>query len=207
MVVAKVLPVNAQPIRQFVELSEALEREAGSAYLLSLDLRLIYVNEGWRRFARENGAPELATSFDSTTPVTDVCGEPLREFYRAGFSRVRARRESWSHVYECSSISRYRKLGMRVDMTPGRDGFVVVHSTVVVGALERAGLDTENFTAHINSSGFIVQCSNCRRARRGSGDTWDWLPQLVKTPPDNVSHGLCPSCDALYYGVQPQSTG
>jgi hypothetical protein len=198
----------AGSVTQFTELSAALEREAGSAYLLSLDLRIICVNDGWRRFARENGAPELATSFDSSTPVTDVCDEPLRTFYRAGFARVQARGEPWSLLYECSSPSRYRKFSMRADMTPHRDGFVVVHSLVAEAPLERASLDTANFAAYSNLSGLIVQCSNCRRARRGSdGDTWDWLPQLVTTPPDNVSHGLCSSCDALYYWVLPPATG
>src|SRR6478609_11829737 len=108
-------------IAHFTELSAALELETGSAYLLSLELRLVYVNEGWRRFARDNGAPQLATSPDLITPVTDVCGEPLRSFYHAGFSRIRAEGEPWSLLYECSSASQYRKLRMRADMTPERD--------------------------------------------------------------------------------------
>ena len=147
-------------------------------------------------------------NFDSTTPVTDVCDQPLRAFYRAGFSRVRTGGKPWSQLYECSSTVRYRKLSMRADMTPQRDGFVVVHSTVVDAPLERTSLRTANFAAHTSDNGFIVQCSNCRRARRGSGgDTWDWLPQLVITPPANVSHGLCPSCDVLYYSVPTPAAG
>jgi hypothetical protein len=197
-----------EPIRQLGELCHALELEAGSAYLLSLDLRIIYVNEGWRRFARENGAPELATNFDSVTPVTDVCGEPLRSFYREGLARVRMSGQSWSHLYECSSTLRYRKLSVRVDMTAQRDAFVVIHSTVAEAALERESTETSSFAAYTSSNGVMVQCSNCRRARRcTSGDIWDWLPQLVTTPPKNLSHGLCPSCDALYYRVLPSLKG
>lgn len=193
-------PAQVQPLPQLLELRAALELEDGSAYLLSLDLRIVYVNEGWRRFARENGAPELAAGFDSSAPITDVCGEPLGAWYRARFSRVRTSGQPWSLLYECSSTLRYRELSMRVDMTPQRDGFVVVHSTVADAPLRRGSLSTASFAAHTSSNGLIIQCSNCRRARRATdGDTWDWIPQLVAQPPPNVSHGLCPSCDALYY--------
>ncbi|MDF3071218.1 MAG: hypothetical protein K0R38_6819, partial [Polyangiaceae bacterium] len=116
---------------------------------------------------------------------------------------VRERQEPWSQVYECSSLRQYRKLIMRVDMTPRRDGFVVVHSAVKEAPIERATVDTTDFAAYTSSSGLIVQCSNCRRTRReGGGETWDWVPQLVAAPRRNLSHGLCPSCDVLYYGVR-----
>lgn len=52
---SNVVIVNAKPMSQFSELSEALELEAGSGDLLSLDLRIIYVNDGWRR-SRERTA-------------------------------------------------------------------------------------------------------------------------------------------------------
>lgn len=190
-------------MQQLSELCAALERESGSAYLLSLELQLVHVNEGWRRFARANGAPELAAGFDSSRPVTDVCGEPLRTLYRAGFQRVQTTGAAWSQLYECSSISRYRRLNMRVDMTPQRDGFVVVHSLVVDAPLERESVHTDNMNDYTSSSGVIVQCANCRRVRRTHGDAWDWLPELLTTRPPNVSHGICASCDVLYYSVEP----
>ena len=34
-------------------------------------------------------------------------------------------------------------------------------------------------------------CMHCRRTRRTEeGDIWDWVPEFLAKPPDNVSHGL-----------------
>ena len=177
----------------------ALERETGSAYLLGLDLRIRYVNESWRRFARENGAPRLARSFAELGPVCDTASEPLRTFYRAGFARVLAHREPWHHVYQCSSASLFRKLSMRIDLTPQRDGFLVVNSTVVEFPIERALASPVDFDAYVNRHGTIVQCSNCRRVRRGNTDGWDWIPSTLSVLPPNTTFGLCQFCEASYY--------
>ena len=65
----------------------ALEAEQGSAYVLNPDLCLEYVNEGWRRFARENGAPGLDCGSAARLPITHYFRPPLRVLFSAKFRR------------------------------------------------------------------------------------------------------------------------
>lgn len=179
-------------------LSAALEREPGSAYLLSLDLRLLYVNEGWQRFARENGAPQLATNFRALGSLSHLPSEPLGAFYRSAFSRVLTRAEPWRHTYDCSSAELHRNFSMQVDLTPARDAFVVVNSNVIESPWPST--PQEGIQSHVSGRAIIVQCANCRRLRgKGEIQTWNWVPQLVNINPVDLSHGLCPMCDLLHY--------
>ncbi len=182
-------------------LEVALEREPGSAYLLSPALCLTYVNEGWRRFARENGGPELATPLDCRQSVLDVVAAPLQSFYRAAFARVLAGGEAWTHTYECSSAEVFRKFNMRVESNPHGEGLVVIHSLVVETPFDRVDGDPPIVGDYTNLQGLIVQCANCRRVKRSYvPERWDCVPSFVVHASEYaVTHGLCPGCDALYY--------
>lgn len=183
------------------ELLAALERETQSAYLLSLGLSIIAVNDGWRRFARANGAPALAQGAEGQ-PLLEVVAEPLRSFYERSFARVRQEGKPWYHEYECSSPSVYRRLAMRVDLTAPGDAFVVVHSSLVEVPMAREAAPEARLDDYVNSRGVVIQCANCRRVRRRAPEElWDWLPWLVTTRPSNLSHGLCRTCATLYYSV------
>ncbi|MDQ3034620.1 MAG: hypothetical protein M3Y87_19580 [Myxococcota bacterium] len=50
-------------------------------------------------------------------------------------------------------------------------------------------------------NGMLVQCSHCRRVRRGdpSVTAWDWVPEYVARPQPRTSHGLCAVCLDFYY--------
>src|SRR4051812_15187790 len=87
---------------QHEPLIQALEREQGSACLLSTDLSILYVNGAWRAFAAQNGVPELARATCLGGRITDFISEPLREFFRIGFQRVLQQKRVWTHMYECS---------------------------------------------------------------------------------------------------------
>jgi hypothetical protein len=55
-----------------------------------------------------------------------------------------------------------------------------------------------------DADGMIVQCANCRRARRFAATTdrpatWDWVPEWVAHVPRATSHGLCLSCFQFHY--------
>jgi hypothetical protein len=179
----------------------ALEAEYGSAYLLGRDLSVQYVNQAWRRFARENGAPELGGRWNSAEPITRYFDEPLRELLAARFTRVLTRNEPWSYQYDCSSPEVYRKLNMRVAPTAPCDGLIVVHSRVVdvaPGATESA---LDNLARiYTDARGLIVQCSGCQRVCHPAESSWDWAPGLVTDEQENVSHGICPTCEFQYYG-------
>jgi hypothetical protein len=179
----------------------ALEAEHGSAYLLGLDLSLQYVNEGWRRFARENGAPELAIDFHVGRPATLFFDPALREFFGTRLRRALERNEPWSHIYECCSPIVYRKFSMRATPTMQRDGLIVVHSLVVEAKLgESAQVREDMVRAYTDTRGLIVQCSACGRVHNPTAASWNWAPGLVGPEREDVSHGICPTCDFQYYG-------
>jgi len=187
--------------RPLERLHAALETEKGSAYLLAPDLSIRYVNEGWRRFARENGAPELASTWDQIGAISSYVVPQLRESFETTYLRVLAKRVACSHVYECSSDRVYRKFEVKVQCAPGWHGLAVVHSLVTEATFSRTetGYD-ERIVAFTDKRGLIVSCSACGRLRRGDDSSWEWVPCLVTSEMTNVSHGICAVCDLHYYG-------
>jgi hypothetical protein len=171
--------------------------------LLGLDLSIQYVNEAWRRFARQNGAPELGSNWHSAEPITCFFDRPMRELLGARLSRVLRRSEPWSYSYECSSPEVFRKFNMRVTLAAPRDGLIVVHSRVVEvapGATHETLGDLIH--AYTDGRGLVVQCSGCDRVHHPSESSWDWAPELVTGDRENVSHGICPTCEFQYYGPE-----
>lgn len=194
-------PLRTNPLGR---LHAALEAEPGSAYLLAPDLSIRYVNEGWRRFARENGAPDLATSWSWSAPVSCYVAPALRERFEAKYLRVLARKVPWSHVYECSSEGVYRKFNVTVHCAPGWHGLAVVHSLTEEAPLSanRTHLD-DRVAVFTDARGLVVVCSSCGRLRRGDGTRWDWAPGWVTPSMVNVSHGICALCELQFYDDLP----
>jgi len=179
----------------------ALEAEQGSAYLLGLDLSIQYVNEAWRRFARENGAPDPSCGWDTQQPITTHFQSPHRESFALKFQRGLERNEAWSHTYECSSTEIYRKFNMHVRPGAERDGLIVVHSLLVEIPLLRNGSEFESLAAqYTDTRGLIVQCSFCGRVREPATSSWHWAPGLLGAQCQNVSHGICSTCNFQHYG-------
>jgi hypothetical protein len=183
-------------------LTEWLEDDRSVVYVLDADLRLAYCNKAWDEFARRNGGAHLLRIKQVGYSVMDAIPEPLKTFYRSAFERSLAEHRSWEHLYECSSPDVYREFHMRVLPLQAPPRLVIVNSRVVEKAHERirrAPLKTVYRTA----GGTISMCMHCRRTRRSDEpDVWDWVPEFLAKMPDNVSHGLCPTCFCYYY---PQS--
>jgi hypothetical protein len=58
----------------------------------------------------------------------------------------------------------------------------------------------ESISNYLHASGFIHQCSNCRRSQHAlNEDEWHWVPGFVKNMPKNVSHTICPTCYDYYW--------
>ena len=179
----------------------ALEAEHGSAYLLRTDLSVQYVNEGFKRFARENGAPGLERGWESNFPITAYFQPPLGDLFKAKLFRVLDRGVAWNHSYECSSRGIYRKFNMHVQATAEGDGLIVVHSLSVEAAFADVPAETEALASlYTDARGLIVQCCSCGRVLQPTCETWHWAPGLVGAGRRNVSHGICSTCDVQYYG-------
>lgn len=166
-----------------------------SAYRLSGDFRLLEVNAGFHRFARENGGASSIERWQYQSVLAAISG-PLREFFEASFARVRELGTLWQHSYECSSSERFRTFQMTV--YPLASEFVVVHSLGIDSAHARPSYPS-NADAYVRD-GLIRMCSHCRRVHNLTGRRrWDWVPSYLQSTPVAVSHGLCESCAAFYW--------
>jgi hypothetical protein len=187
---------------------DTFEDDQAVVYLLDNDLRLAYCNKAWDEFAEHNGGVHLRRIEQVGHRVLDSTPEPLKAFYRSVFERALAEQKPWEHSYECSSPDCYREFHMQVLPLQAPPRLVVVNSLVVEKAHER--IIRPPLTAlYRTTGGVITMCMHCRRTRRSEeSEIWDWVPEFLVAPPDNVSHGLCSTCFHYYYPeVSPHGPG
>lgn len=189
--------------RQAIPLWSALEHDPAVIYVLDNDLRIIYCNAAWDRFAKNNGGSASVYRRNQLgSCVLDAIPRPLKPFFRDAYSKVLATGEAWAHEYECSSPTEFRRFQMNVQPAAQGGGLLVVnslHEERPIAAAELAGLPAVAKT-YANPHGLITMCSHCRRTARADGsDVWDWVPDYLNRMPKSISHGLCAVCMALYY--------
>lgn len=181
---------------------EQLDASPSVAYVLNGSLRIIYCNAAWDRFAEKNGGGPSRRERVIGTDVTSIIAGPLRSYYADAFHRVIKNQSPWEHDYECSSAQARRFFHMRVLPLPKRH-LLVEHSIIVERPHDPHRLRMPPIeTMYTDSQGAILMCAHCRRTRRNSnlaGD-WDWVPDFVENPPQQVSQGLCENCQAYYFG-------
>jgi hypothetical protein len=183
---------------EFLSLLEGLAASEDAVYALSRDLKLVHTNDGWHRFARDNGGGEVLSHWSSGASIMDAIPSVLRGFYTTAFQRAFATGERWEHNYECSSAEIYRQYRMVVYPFEGQ--FLVVVNALIIETphtREASSLDQSAYKV----DGIIGMCSHCRRVRNPNNKLrWDWVPDFVRAPPPNLSHGLCEPCVFFYYG-------
>lgn len=181
---------------------ENLEADASIIYLLDSELRIIYCNKAWDRFAFLNGGTKLNRRAILGTRVLDVVAGPLEVFYETAFAQAKAKGQPWEHDYECSSPSAYRLFHMRV--LPLADSYLLVENSLRFErphGSERPVMPADS-ALYVSKDGILTMCAHCRRSRRigtTSAPVWDWVPAYLVEPPGPVSHGLCRNCHAYFY--------
>lgn len=186
----------APDFRPFLEGQDLDDLEASDNTVVGLrdDLTIGYVNGAWARFAEEAGA-EPATPLGH---VLEAFAEPLRPFYRELFQRVRREGEPEVHTYECSSPERFRQFQLRV-IPLAHGGLLLIHHRASDRPHDRLPHPADP-SVYRDEHGLLTQCAHCRMVRRvDNPSTWDWVPELVQTQAEHVSHGLCPVCFRHYY--------
>ena len=182
---------------------ETLENDPNSIFGLATDLTLNYLNPGWFNFARDNdGEPAISARFILGSYIGDAMAGPARGYYLEIFQGILATGKVWHHDYECSSPEKYRIYHQSVYPLYKKNGLIIVNSLVKeqphdARTRKPRSPVKENY---LQETGFITQCSNCRRVQRASRqDVWDWVPAWIKKMPENTSHTFCPICYEYYY--------
>ena len=175
---------------------ETLESSDAVIYATDPELRLIYANPAWDKFAMTNAAPQLARAQLARNPLLDsICG-PLRDFYADRFAEAVRTAKPVEHAFECSSAQRFRMFQMRI-LPLRNQGVLVINTLTIEEPMSRTGVPASQ--EYFDSNRLISMCSHCRRTQHPDSGGWDWVPSFVEDQPDQVSHGLCPVCLEYHY--------
>lgn len=185
----------------FREIPQAiLDADPTVCFALDAQLRLVYCNPAWDRFALENGGSQLVSEQVIGRSILQGTSTDLTDFYRTLFTKALITQRPISHDFHCSSPEQERL--MRMDVKPLRTSPMVLVGCSVRVENPHHGSAPPIERLYRDGSGFLTMCSNCRRSRRVGikPDTWDWIPAFVEKMPDLVTHGLCTLCLEYYYG-------
>ncbi|NSW45150.1 MAG: hypothetical protein HPY79_04990 [Bacteroidales bacterium] len=175
-----------------------LEESAHSVYAISNNFELIYFNQAWFNFAKQNnGEPIISSKYKIGTNIFDGMTEIVSKYYFEKYQYILHTKKVWHHDYQCSSSNIYREYHQSVYPLKNNKGLVIINSLKV----EKKIHDTYNTDySYTQEDGFVVQCCNCRKTQRNSDkQIWDWVPAFVEKMPQNVSHSICPICFDYYY--------
>lgn len=180
-----------------------LENSKHSICGLSKDLNLTYFNPRWFQFLMENSIDKSDfNKFPVGTPIIEALSGDIKDFYIQNYKKVLATGEIWHHDYECSSSTEFRQFHQSVYPLKNGEGLIVIHSLKVNLPMDQTNRKPHAAIAknYLQSTGFITQCSNCRKFQRlDNQEIWDWIPEWVESMPENVSHSICPTCYDYYW--------
>jgi hypothetical protein len=183
-----------------------LAEHPGAIIGLFRGFRIGYLNAAWDQFAAGNGGqPAIQRSWNLGAPYLDAINGELAPYYRELLEQARwgGTLNPTSHVYECSSATRYRRFHMTIyGLSEG--GLLVVNSALS----DRPHVDREpvyapSATDYTTDEGVVLQCDHCRRVSRpGAELRWDWIPEWVDQAPPNAAPSICDDCFGHYFGAE-----
>lgn len=181
----------------------ALDADERTLVALDPDMRIVWVNTTWQRFAEQNGGGPVLERFTPGAVYLDGIQGELRPLYDGIFRRVLEEGIPHESLYECSSPERFREYRLRA-LPFARRGLLLEHTRVAERPHDRPA-EPPDYEAFADGYGFITQCGNCRRIRDPVRQAWHWIPAWVASPPGNITHGICGVCVGYYYGRFMQS--
>jgi hypothetical protein len=157
--------------------------------------RLAEVDDEWRKFAIENGAPQLASSSILGRTMGSFCSDPTtREIWAYLFARARAGVED-SVRLRCDAPAKLRLLELSVAPDHGR----VRVSSVELWTEDRPG-EPLLTVDRARSSELLSCCSWCKKWESSSG-IWVEAASLISSlrlferdSLPGVTHGICSAC-------------
>jgi hypothetical protein len=176
------------------EVLAAYENDPDVVFVLDRNLRIIYCNAAWDRFAVENRGITLLRPAPYGRSLIDVVPDRLRSLYATAFRSVWLSRAPWHHHYECSSADTYRFLRMTVRPDSHRDLLIVVNTLIEERPHDADRQPKVPSSIYHEPGEVVTMCSNCRRTCRPGTMTWDWVPDYIRNPPELVAYGVCQCC-------------
>lgn len=182
---------------------ETLEMDANPIFGLATNLTLNYLNPAWFTFATENeGEPAISEKFHLGADIGGAMIGSARDYYLDIFQKIIQTGEVWHHDYECSSPEKFRIYHQAVYPLHNHCGLISVNSLVKEESHDETARKAcpPIVKIYTQDTGFITQCSNCRRVQRAAQqEVWDWVPAWVAHIPENCSHSFCQICFEYYY--------
>ncbi len=196
-----------------------LATEAHPACLLDCQGAFLFVNQAWEHFAEENGGAlgGLGSSLIGTAWTDHLAGEEIRRHHATLLDRALrsdgTRASRVVQISEANSPTQARLVATRFEPVTvcgwgERIGIAVVHAVVRVRPIEEVYPVVPGEERHYrDEEGNVVQCTCCRRTRERASGRWDFVPTLIRTPPQGAHWSLCDLCLELHYpALKPEET-
>src|ERR1700758_239244 len=116
---------RSKPVGGAIPIS-TLEASGDVSCQLNSDLRIVYCNPAWDRFAHANNGGLALSDRVLGSMIMDVVPPELLEFYRAAFARARDTVVEFD--YECSSPDLYRAFEMQILPVEEPNGYTVINA-------------------------------------------------------------------------------
>lgn len=172
------------------------EHAPAVTFALDRELRIVYCNEAWDRFAAANGGMTLKRPTPYGVNILDVVPEFLKSLYRSAYLNVFVTRRPWEFYYECSSATDYRLFRMSATPLPENDDLIVVENSLMelLPHGQERPVRPPDPRVYGGTDAGVAMCCLCRRTRRRDGRGWDWVPSFVESPPMALKYSFCDDC-------------
>jgi len=182
------------------------QKNAGIAYDVDADDRIVAVTSNWLSFARQNQAPDLTPEIVAGRSLFDFISDwQTRYCYRTLVDRVRSTQRASTIPFRCDSPTARRY--MELTISPRDKGHLWFESRLL-SEEERAAIPLLDPMAD-HSKGWILSCSWCKRINA----LGDWVEVEVAIrhldlfsggPLPRISHGVCDDCGKQLLREQKQ---
>ena len=190
------------------DLKQALNEEPGLACVLDAHGVIVFLHRDWDAVLPP-GTPDSARADELLgkrwlDSITGAAAPYYERLLAEVFAQQRRIGAGLVHLSECNTSELVRQCTARF-VPVFHEGGHPIAVTVVYGletlaaATQRYGMSRRPIEAFTGDHGLVVQCSCCRRLKDPVGPAWEFVAEAVASSPPKVSHGLCPTCVALYY--------
>jgi len=196
------LPLPCRPtMTEDLPVQTLLASPKNVAFLLDRDLQFVDCSPAWDTFAAANGGRGISRREMQGRNILEFIPDVLRQFYEHRYRLARHTEIFDDFDYHCSSPEKIRLF--RMSLRPVEEKLLVVNHLVLEEDCElRAPLTVREREEYVSAGHLLVLCANCRKAkRRNSPQAWTWVPEFLNAFELEVSHGLCPRCKQLLYGL------